>query len=163
MSRVQPHSRLNGSRAGRSAERRPDARPAADRLRSHPDRPAQAGDRSPKRSRSAHGQRSPKRSTAAAARLAARAPARYQRPRQVEPHHLTYPARCGTQGVRTAPFGVVWVRNDRLSPKVQVGGTGPRCRLGRASLPPLPPALRWWQAIGVTACDVGNAAGAGIR
>ena len=38
------------------------------------------------------------------------------RVRLVEPHHLTYTARCGTQGVRTAPFGVVWVRNDRFAP-----------------------------------------------
>jgi len=33
---------------------------------------------------------------------------------EVEPHHLTYSARCGTQGARTAPLGVVRVGNDRL-------------------------------------------------
>ena len=38
--------------------------------------------------------------------------ASYQRLRQVEPHHLTYSTRCGTQGARTAPLGVVRVGND---------------------------------------------------
>ena len=34
--------------------------------------------------------------------------ASFQRPRQVEPPRLTYAARCGTQSVITAPWGVGW-------------------------------------------------------
>ena len=38
--------------------------------------------------------------------------ASFQRQRQVEPHRLTYAARCGTESVITAPWGVGLRRNE---------------------------------------------------